>query len=72
MSSNKLLARLTPEQLCQVSSQTISHYQNSAHDFLEGTRNHDVSQNIDALLRNITDDGPYDILDLGVGLVEIY
>ena len=39
----------------------------SAQNFQDGTRNHDVSQNIDALLRHIEGDAPHDILDLGCG-----
>ena len=67
MERNKLLARLTPEELRHLNAQTIAHYQRSAHEFLEATGQHDVSQNIEALLRNITGAKPYDILDLGCG-----
>jgi len=67
MGRNKLLARLTPEELRHLNAQTIAHYQRSAHEFLEATGQHDVSQNIEALLRNITGVKPYDILDLGCG-----
>ncbi|MNV25643.1 hypothetical protein D3C71_1167460 [compost metagenome] len=38
-----------------------------AEDFREGTRDHDVSQNIDALLRHIQGEAPFDILDFGCG-----
>ncbi|HIN91666.1 MAG TPA: SAM-dependent methyltransferase, partial [Alphaproteobacteria bacterium] len=58
---------LTPEQLAKTSSETIDHYQRSAHDFQEGTRDHDVSQNIEVLLRHIEGNAPHDILDLGCG-----
>ena len=64
---NKPLQSLTPKDLANASRKTIGHYQRSAQDFLEGTQNHDVSQNIDALLRHIQGDSPYDILDLGCG-----
>ena len=64
---NKPLQILTPEDLAKTSTETIGHYQRSADGFLEGTRDHDVSQNIDALLRHIQGDRPYDILDLGCG-----
>ena len=63
----KPLQSLTPKALANASRKTIGHYQSSAQDFLEGTQNHDVSQNIDALLRHIQGDSPYDILDLGCG-----
>lgn len=67
MRRNKFLAKLKQEELRHLNSQTISHYERSAHEFLEATRGHDVSQNIEALLRNITGLKPYDILDLGCG-----
>ena len=46
---------------------TIAHYDRSARDFWEGTRDHDVSQNTRALLEAIEGDPPYAILDLGCG-----
>ena len=64
---NRPLQRLTPDELARASAETIGHYQRSAHDFLAGTRDHDVSQNIEALLRHIDGDGPHHILDLGCG-----
>src|SRR5438309_391998 len=35
--------------------------------FRDGTRDHDVSQNVDALLRHIEGPAPFEILDLGCG-----
>lgn len=58
---------LSPDELAQISALTLAHYQSSAEDFREGTRDHDVSQNIAALLRHIRGEPPYDILDLGCG-----
>lgn len=52
------------EQLCAA---TLAHYEQHAEDYREGTRDHDVSQNIDALLRAIEGEGPFSILDLGCG-----
>jgi SAM-dependent methyltransferase len=46
---------------------TIDHYNQRAQSFWEGTRDHDVSQNIDALLRNILTEPPFSILDFGCG-----
>ena len=54
----------TPE---QITAQTLAHYQQRAEDFREGTRNHDVSQNIAALLRHIRGQAPFTILDFGCG-----
>jgi UDP-3-O-[3-hydroxymyristoyl] glucosamine N-acyltransferase len=50
-----------------VSATTIAHYADAADAFREGTRDHDVSQNIAALLRNIRGAAPFTILDLGCG-----
>jgi SAM-dependent methyltransferase len=50
-----------------VSSRTLAHYEATATDFWEGTKDHDVSQNYGALLDNIEGAGPFTILDLGCG-----
>ncbi len=46
---------------------TLKHYNDRADNFREGTRDHDVSQNIAALLEHIEAAPPADILDLGCG-----
>lgn len=46
---------------------TLNHYNERAEDFWHGTRNHDVSQNIETLLKYIEDSGPYTVLDFGCG-----
>lgn len=46
---------------------TLDHYQQHAHDFAEGTLDHDVSQNITALLQEIEGKPPFTILDFGCG-----
>lgn len=46
---------------------TLAHYELNAESFWEGTRDHDVSQNIAALLRHIEARAPFSILDLGCG-----
>lgn len=51
----------------QVSSLTLQYYNNRAQEFRAGTSGHDVSQNIDALLRQIQGTPPYTILDFGCG-----
>ena len=50
-----------------ISAGTIAHYNERAADFREGTRDHDVRQNIDALLRHIRGTSPFRILDFGCG-----
>lgn len=46
---------------------TLDDYRANAEAFRDGTRDHDVSQNIDALLRHIEARPPFRILDLGCG-----
>jgi SAM-dependent methyltransferase len=50
-----------------VSKKTLAHYDQRAEDFWQGTRGHDVRQNIDALLGAIQGDPPFTILDFGCG-----
>ena len=59
--------KLHPQDLEKITSTTLEHYNQSAEDFRDGTRDHDVSQNIDALLRNIEGEPPFTILDFGCG-----
>jgi SAM-dependent methyltransferase len=54
-------------ELAALSASTIGHYDDRASEFWEGTCDHDVSQNIRALLSALGEEGPYDILDLGCG-----
>jgi len=58
---------LTPKQLEQLAERTLEDYRRRAEPFREGTRDHDVSQNIDALLRHIVGPSPFTILDFGCG-----
>ena len=59
--------KLEPEALRQLVDRTVDHYQTRAEAFWQGTRDHDVSQNIDALLRHIQSAVPFSILDFGCG-----
>ena len=56
-----------PQDLSTVANTTLDHYRQRAEAFREGTRDHDVSQNIEALLRHIRGTPPFRILDLGCG-----
>ena len=51
----------------KISTLTLEHYNQRAEDFREGTRDHDVSQNIAALLGHIEAEPPFTILDFGCG-----
>jgi 2-polyprenyl-3-methyl-5-hydroxy-6-metoxy-1,4-benzoquinol methylase len=59
--------KLDPQDLAQITDTTVGHYNSVADDFREGTRDHDVSQNIAALLRHIEGEAPLQILDFGCG-----
>jgi SAM-dependent methyltransferase len=51
----------------EISRVTLAHYDEGAEQFWQGTRDHDVSQNIDALLGEIEGKPPFRILDFGCG-----
>ena len=58
---------LSREELAKTSALTLDHYNEHAEAFWQGTRDHDVSQNITALLQAIEDKPPFTILDFGCG-----
>ena len=58
---------LPPDELERISAQTLAHYERGAEAFRDGTRGHDVSQNVAALLRHLRGEPPFTILDLGCG-----
>lgn len=51
----------------ETSRRTLAHYDAHAAAFWQGTRDHDVSQNLDALLRWLPGDRPLRLLDFGCG-----
>ncbi|MDF3864606.1 class I SAM-dependent methyltransferase [Pseudomonas denitrificans (nom. rej.)] len=53
--------------LRDISRVTLQHYQDSAQSFRAGTWDHDVTQNIAALLRHIQGEAPFALLDFGCG-----
>jgi len=59
--------KLSHQELGQTSALTLNHYNNRAEIFWRDTRDHDVSQNIDALLQSLTGKSPLRILDFGCG-----
>ena len=59
--------KLEPDAVAAIVSRTLDSYGQRADAFWEGTRDHDVSQNIQALLRYIESEPPFTILDLGCG-----
>ena len=58
---------MNPQDLEAIAGRTLEHYDQNAEDFWEGTRDHDVSQNIEALLQHIEGEPPFTILDFGCG-----
>jgi SAM-dependent methyltransferase len=61
------VTKLEPDDLDKIAGVTLDHYEQHAADFRDGTRDHDVSQNISALLRAIEGTPPFTILDFGCG-----
>lgn len=57
----------TSQDLQTIARVTLESYEARAEAFWESTRDHDVSQNIDALLRHIDAEPPFTILDFGCG-----
>lgn len=58
---------MTHEDFAALMRRTLAHYAERASAFEAGTRDHDVSQNLDALLDAITAPPPFTILDFGCG-----
>jgi len=61
------MAQLNALDIEALTRRTLEHYERGAEDFWRGTRDHDVSQNIGALLRHIEGEPPFTILDFGCG-----
>ena len=59
--------KLDPADLAAITGRTLNYYDRFAESFWEGTRDHDVSQKIDALLQHIGADPPFTLLDFGCG-----
>jgi SAM-dependent methyltransferase len=58
---------VTPQDLDRIAEVTLQSYEARAGDFWEGTKDHDVSQNVNALLAHIAVPPPFVILDFGCG-----
>lgn len=58
---------LSPDDLAHITTGTLAHYDRHAQLFRERTWDHDVRQNIEALLRHIEGAPPFEILDFGCG-----
>jgi len=59
--------KLTLRDLALISRGTLADYEQRAADFWAGTREHDVAQNIEALLAAVEGEPPFAILDFGCG-----
>jgi SAM-dependent methyltransferase len=58
---------MEPDPIEQITQTTLRHYERAAEQFFAGTIDHDVSQNIAALLDALQGPAPYRLLDLGCG-----
>ena len=61
------MARIPEPELAEITRRTLADYDENAERFWQGTRDHDVRQNLDALIEAIEGPGPHRILDLGCG-----
>lgn len=62
-----MTVKLPKEEIVNASKVTVGHYDQQAEIFWRDTRDHDVSQNIEALMQAIVGVPPLRILDLGCG-----
>jgi hypothetical protein len=67
MGRNGSNMKLNPQDLGKIAELTLEHYNRRAEEFWEGTRDHDVGQNIAALLQYIENKPRSTILDFGCG-----
>jgi len=58
---------LNAKDLHEITDLTLRHYNQRADAFREGTRGHDVTENIAAMLRHIGGPPPFTLLDFGCG-----
>lgn len=56
-----------PDEPALIAARTLAHYDARAAEFRAGTRDHDVRQNIETLLRHMRGAPPFCILDFGCG-----
>ena len=61
------MPRLSEREIEQTARATLDFYETHAQAFWEGTCDHDVSQNLDALIGALRGAPPYTVLDLGCG-----
>jgi SAM-dependent methyltransferase len=61
------MKRYSARDLAQISARTIGDYEGRTASFWQGTKDHDVSQNIDALLKYVEVKSGANILDFGCG-----
>src|SRR5471030_1544467 len=59
--------KLNRQDLKKIAGGTLDHYNKRAEDFWLVTRDHDVKQNITALLQWVKGEAPFTILDFGCG-----
>ena len=62
-----MTVKLPKEEIDKTSTVTVGHYDQRAEIFWRDTRDHDVSQNVEALLQAIVGLAPFRILDFGCG-----
>jgi len=62
-----MLMKSSQVALEEIERVTLDHYESNAESFWQGTRDHDVSQNIAAFLQALPQDAALELLDFGCG-----
>lgn len=62
-----MLSAMSPDDLRRISGSNLRFYGAATESYWQGTRDHDVRQNIQALLGALRGPGPHRVLDLGCG-----
>ncbi len=62
-----MAAKLSDRALAETAAVTLDHYNRHAESFWHSTREHDVTENRQALIQSLDGPGPYKILDFGCG-----
>jgi SAM-dependent methyltransferase len=65
--SPRAATKLDPRDLGLLTGCTLAHYEQNAESYRTGTADHDVSQNVSALLDAIQGEPPFSLLDFGCG-----
>ncbi len=67
LNSRNVAVKLSAQEIVKATAVTLDHYDRHAEVFWRDTRDHDVRQNIEALLQSLVGTPPFRVLDFGCG-----